>query len=91
MTSDPVLLSQPLSYSLKTSHGYFTQIQCQLAVTGLQHADLVVFTQEETVIVPVTFDPELWEVTLSKLERFYVEAYPHLMEQTPAAAARREL
>lgn len=83
-------MSQPLSYSLKRSHGYFTQIQCQLAVTGLQRADLVVFTEKETVVVSVTFDPELWEDTLSKLERFYVAAYPRL-EQTHAAAAIREL
>lgn len=87
---DPVLLSQSLSYSLKTSHRYFTQVQCQLAVTGLQRADLVVFTLEETVFVSVTFDPERWMDTLSKLDRFYVEAYPHLETQAHAAAAMRE-
>lgn len=91
VTSDPVFLSQPLSYRLKTSHSYFTQVQCQLAVTGLQRADFVVFTLEETVFVPVTFDPELWKDTLSKLERFYVEAYPHLEKQAHAATAMREL
>lgn len=91
VTSDPVFLSQSLSYSLKTSHRYFTQVQCQLAVTGLQRADFVVFTREETVIVPVTFDPERWKDTLSKLERFYVEAYPHLEKQAQAAAAMNEL
>lgn len=90
MQPDPVLLSQSLSYSLKTSHRYFTQVQCQLAVTGLQRADVVVFTLEETVFVPVTFDPELWMDTLSKLDRFYVEAYPHLETQPHVAAAMSE-
>lgn len=58
-------------YRLKTSHSYYTQIQCQLAVMGLQRADLVVFTLKETAIVPVTFNPQFWDETLNKLERFY--------------------
>ncbi|XP_068440804.1 uncharacterized protein [Clinocottus analis] len=70
---------QPPSYRLKTSHSYYTQVQVQLAVLGLQQADLVVFTLKETAIVPVTFDPELWAETLSRLETFYKDAVlPHL-------------
>ncbi|XP_034535244.1 uncharacterized protein LOC117809835 [Notolabrus celidotus] len=82
-------------YHLKRSHSYYTQVQCQLAVTGLQRADFVVFTLKETAIVPVTFDPDLWEETVSDLELFYREAVlPHLREKTqqrPAAAWRPEL
>ncbi|XP_069029208.1 uncharacterized protein [Embiotoca jacksoni] len=70
-------------YRLKTSHSYFTQIQCQLAVTGLQRADLVVFTLKETAVVPVTFDSDLWEETVSKLEVFYKDAVlPHVRQKT---------
>lgn len=70
-------------YRLKRSHSYFTQIQCQLAVTGLQRADLAVFTTKELAIVQVTFDPDLWEETLSKLELFYRDAVlPHLRGKT---------
>lgn len=87
----PVFLSQSPSYSLKASHSYFTQVQCQLAVTGLRRADFVVFTKKETVIVPVTFDPQLWKDTLSKLERFYTEAHPHLYKGPQAAAVVREM
>ncbi|KAK1899515.1 Alkaline nuclease [Dissostichus eleginoides] len=61
-------------YVLKSSHSYFTQVQFQMAVTGLHQADFVVFTLKETAVVPVTFDPELWEETLSKLETFYQDA-----------------
>nr|XP_046244185.1 uncharacterized protein LOC124058716 isoform X2 [Scatophagus argus] len=69
-------------YSLKRTHSYFTQIQCQLAVTGLQQADLVVFTLKETAIVPVTFDPDFWEKTASKLEKFYKDAVlPYIRER----------
>lgn len=50
-------------------------------MTGLRQADLVVFTLQETAIVPVTFDPELWEETVSKLQVFYRDAVqPHLRE-----------
>ncbi|KAK2846461.1 hypothetical protein Q5P01_009460 [Channa striata] len=70
-------------YRLKTSHCYFTQIQCQLAVTGLRQANLVVFTLKEMAVVPVNFDPDLWEETVSKLEVFYRNAVlPHLREKS---------
>ncbi|KAF3693449.1 hypothetical protein EXN66_Car009125 [Channa argus] len=69
-------------YRLKKSHSYYTQIQCQLAVTGLPQADLVVFTLKEMAIVPVKFDADLWEETVSKLEVFYRDAVlPHLREK----------
>ncbi|XP_024263131.2 cell wall protein RBR3 [Oncorhynchus tshawytscha] len=61
-------------YHLKPDHTYYTQIQCQLAVTGLTQADLVVFTLKETAIIPVTFDPTFWDNTLVKLEMFYTDA-----------------
>ncbi|XP_027136334.1 uncharacterized protein LOC109139425 [Larimichthys crocea] len=74
---------QPPAYRLKTSHSYFTQIQCQLAVTGLRQADLVVFTLKELGVVPVTFDPVFWEDTVSKLQVFYRDAVlPHLNQDT---------
>ncbi|XP_028857542.1 uncharacterized protein LOC114802626 [Denticeps clupeoides] len=69
-------------YRLKTKHSYYTQVQCQMAVTGIRKADLVVFTQHETAIVPVTYDPEFWKQTLEKLEKFYMKAVmPHLQEK----------
>lgn len=72
------------AYSLKTSHCYYTQVQCQLAVTGLQHADFVVYTQKELAVVPVTFDPDMWEETLSKLQMFYTDAVlPYLRAKAP--------
>lgn len=82
-------------YHLKESHSYFTQIQCQLAVTGLQRADLAVFTLKEMAIVPVTFDPDLWEETVSKLLVFYRDAVLPYLRQKPqqeaAAACSPEL
>ncbi|KAM9318945.1 uncharacterized protein KZ484_023255 [Pholidichthys leucotaenia] len=75
-------------YHLKTSHSYFTQVQVQLAVTGLRQADFVVFTLKDMAVVPVSFDAELWEETVSKLETFYKDAVvPHLRQKNAAAAA----
>lgn len=55
----------------------------------------MVFTLKETAVVLVTFDPELWEKTVSKLEVFYRDAVlPHVrqkMQQRAAAARTPEL
>ncbi|XP_072318241.1 uncharacterized protein [Eucyclogobius newberryi] len=72
-------------FSLKRNHQYFTQVQCQLAVTGLKMADFAVFTRREMVVVQVDFDPDFWDKTVSKLERFYSKAViPALRERNPA-------
>lgn len=48
-------------------------------MTGLEQADLVVYTLKELAVVPVTFDPDMWKETVSKLELFYTSAVlPHL-------------
>ncbi|XP_012695271.1 uncharacterized protein LOC105911042 [Clupea harengus] len=70
------------TYRLKTKHSYYTQVQCQMAVTGIHKADLVVFTLRETAVVPLTFDPKFWDDTLAKLEKFYREGVlPRLREK----------
>ncbi|XP_075058522.1 uncharacterized protein LOC142144049 [Mixophyes fleayi] len=62
------------SYILKPNHAYYTQVQCQLAATGMRSADFVVHTNKETAIISVKFDSEFWKMTEPKLEKFYVEA-----------------
>ncbi|XP_053168488.1 uncharacterized protein LOC128352187 [Hemicordylus capensis] len=79
------------SFSLKKTHPYYTQVQCQMGVTGLGKADLVVHTNKETVITPVDFDPAFWETTVSKLEKFYTDAVvPHLEQKQSAAVWAKE-
>lgn len=81
LLSLPFWFQSPV-YRLKPNHTYYTQIQCQLATSGLQQAELVVFTLEETAIVPVTFDPDMWEETVSRLEVFFREGLlPYLREK----------
>ncbi|KAM5164819.1 uncharacterized protein ACMZJ9_007245 [Mantella aurantiaca] len=62
------------SYVLKPKHAYYTQVQCQLACTGIGNADFVVYTNKETAVVPLKFNPEFWKETEPKLERFFKEA-----------------
>nr|XP_033815588.1 uncharacterized protein LOC117367259 [Geotrypetes seraphini] len=72
------------AYALKKNHAYYSQVQCQLAATGLTKADLVVHTKKETAVAPVEFDAKFWEKTEPKLEKFYYEAVvPHLERKNP--------
>uniref|UniRef100_H3AZD7 YqaJ viral recombinase domain-containing protein n=2 Tax=Latimeria chalumnae TaxID=7897 RepID=H3AZD7_LATCH len=73
------------TYKLKTNHEYFTQVQCQMAVTGHKKTDLVVYTEKELAMVPVDFDPNFWAQTLPKLEKFHDTALvPHLNRENSA-------
>ncbi|XP_048836255.1 uncharacterized protein LOC125711423 [Brienomyrus brachyistius] len=73
------LADGPCPYQLKQEHSYYTQVQCQMAVVGIHKADFVVYTQRETAIVPVTFDPHFWASVEDKLEMFYMKAVvPHV-------------
>ncbi|XP_062987498.1 uncharacterized protein LOC134402098 [Elgaria multicarinata webbii] len=74
------------SFSLKKTHPYYTQVQCQMGVTGLEKADFVVHTNKETVIAPVDFDPAFWEKTVPKLEKFYTDAVVPFLEKKESAA-----
>ncbi|KYO47201.1 uncharacterized protein LOC102576115 [Alligator mississippiensis] len=80
------------SYALKKNHAYFTQVQCQLAATGLEKADFVVHTNKETAITTVDFDEAYWDKTVPKLEKFYTEAViPYLEEKgSPSVWAKEE-
>ncbi|XP_077146235.1 uncharacterized protein LOC143807967 [Ranitomeya variabilis] len=68
------LTSNGDSYALKRQHAYFTQVQCQMAVSGINDADFVVYTKMETAVAPVKFDLDFWKDIEPKLERFYTEA-----------------
>lgn len=75
------------SYTLKKNHPYYTQVQCQMGVTGLKKADFVVHTNKETAIAPVDFDPSFWANTVPKLEKFYTDAVVPYLEQKETSAA----
>ncbi|XP_070801308.1 uncharacterized protein [Pituophis catenifer annectens] len=74
------------SYSLKKTHPYYTQVQCQMKASGLKKTDFVVHTNKQTAIAPVDFDPVFWKQTVPKLEKFYTDAVvPYLEEKSSSA------
>ncbi|XP_078521775.1 uncharacterized protein LOC144791018 [Lissotriton helveticus] len=67
------------SYTLKKDHPYYTQVQTQMATSGVKKTDFVVYTEKETTYAPVKFDAKFWKATEPKLEKFYNDAVvPHL-------------
>ena len=56
---------------LKRTHDYYYQITGQLALTGAQFCDFVVWTEVDMFIERVHFDAELWDDMKSKLAHFY--------------------
>ncbi|XP_069069049.1 uncharacterized protein [Pleurodeles waltl] len=79
------------SYALKKDHPYYTQVQTQMATTGLKKTDFVVYTKKETAIAPVEFDAKFWEATEPKLEKFYTDAVvPHMEKRNALAWATEE-
>ena len=45
--------------------GYYTQVQCTMAVTGLKSCDFVVYTLKDLVVVDVPFDEGHWLADLA--------------------------
>ena len=57
---------------LKLSHDYYYQVQCQMAVTGLQWCDFVVYLGSGALHVEtITFDSDFWHEVEEKLQSFY--------------------
>lgn len=60
------------SMELKDSHAYYAQVQGQLAITGGQFCDFVVYTTKDLFIQRIIFDEQFWvNELLPKLTDFY--------------------
>ena len=63
--------------TLKQEHEYFFQIQGQMAMTGIQTCDFIVWTPFDFVVITVLFDQDLWNnhcyPTLKHF--FYISCY----------------
>jgi len=59
-------------FQLKRTHNYYYQVTGQLALTGAQFCDFVVWTEVDLHIERIHLDRELWEDMLIK------EAHPLL-------------
>ncbi len=57
---------------LKEETSWFYQIQGQMAITEIGNTDLIVYTNKNILIVPVSFNERFWEtVVLEKLQLFF--------------------
>ncbi|PIK43254.1 hypothetical protein BSL78_19892 [Apostichopus japonicus] len=69
-------------YSLMKNHphGYYDQVQGQLAISGLSGCDFVVYLSDshEMAVIRILFDEEYWNSLLSKLNNFYVKSLPFI-------------
>ena len=67
---------------LKRDHQYYDQVQGQLAVSGLEWCDFVVFTNVGINIERIKFNEQYWRQTLfPKLTEFYLNhALPYLVK-----------
>ena len=58
---------------LKRNHGYFHQVQGQLAICGLNWCDFVVYTTQGMHVERIKFDSNFWAIEmLPRLAEFYV-------------------
>ena len=61
------------SLSLKRSHEYFYQVQCQLFVTGMAYCDFVVYTSKDNLFVQRHVpDTDFWCENISVIDKFYL-------------------
>jgi len=56
---------------LKRMHDYYYQVTGQLALTGAQFCDFVVWTEVDMHIERISFDTMLWDDMKSKLVHLY--------------------
>ena len=64
---------------MSSSHSYFSQIQGQMGVTGIENCVLVGYTHMGILSVQVEFDSAFWEAAKCSLYKFYNESYFHVM------------
>ena len=60
--------------TLKRTHKYYYQVQGQMAICQKKWCDFVIWTPSSLSIERIAFDPQFWQETLLKLERFYDQA-----------------
>ena len=57
-------------FQLKKETTWYYQVQGQMAITGIHHTDLVIYTNKGILIVPVEFNEQFWLQILDKLHLF---------------------
>jgi hypothetical protein len=67
----PYLKPIPNGLLLNRKHEYYTQVQTQLAVTGLPWCDFFVWTKQDHHRETINFDPVFWQDVKDAIDYFY--------------------
>ncbi|WAR12336.1 hypothetical protein MAR_026516, partial [Mya arenaria] len=57
--------------ALKPNHRYYTQIQGQMGISGIQKSELLVYTTKDLKHLTISFNPEFWNNLLEQFKEFY--------------------
>ena len=67
---------------LPADHGYYTQVQGEMAILGVEWCDFVVYSNGMVVVDRILADAEYWENLEEKLEHFYLyHVVPELLSR----------
>ena len=58
---------------LKSETKWNYQIQGLMGISGIHNAELVIYTNKGILIIPVSFDIDLWNVIKHKVRAFYAQ------------------
>ena len=64
-------VSEENKLEVRKTHSTYYQIQCQLALTGAQFCDLVVYTFQSLAVVRVKYDEQFWLSVVNKVGEVY--------------------
>lgn len=66
--------------TLKPTHPYYAQVQCQMFISNTQYCDFVVWTQKDLFVERISRDEDFWADACNKAEHFFkVVALPELL------------
>ena len=71
----PYLQPIPSGLLLNRKHEHYTQVQTQLAVTGLPWCDFFVWTRHDHHLEKIYFDPVFWQNVKDTIDMFYFKYY----------------
>lgn len=67
---------------LPADHGYYTQVQGEMAILGVEWCDFVVYSNGMVVVDRILADADYWENLEEKLEHFYLyHVVPELLSR----------
>lgn len=67
---------------LPVDHGYYTQVQGEMAILGVEWCDFVVYSNGMVIVDRILADADYWENLEEKLEQFYLcHVVPELLSR----------